>query len=162
MRNLFVKSLFLALTLLSTTVVSIGQTTEGEAERQPVGTELGEMFQLASSHIQKPKLQLQRKSRKFTEAVESGEAREMSVNAYAYCLRGRTASGRYTEHGIIAVDPRVIPLGSRVHVPGYGWAIAADTGGAIKGRKIDLWMPTSGHCYRWGVRKVRIKVYPRV
>lgn len=91
----------------------------------------------------------------------SDDGIEMVVNARAYCLRGRTASGRYTKHGIIAVDPRVIPMGSRIYVPGYGWGVAADTGGMIIGRAIDLWMPTANECYQWGRRNVRIKVYPR-
>lgn len=51
---------------------------------------------------------------------------------------GRTATGMQMRHGIVAVDPRVIPLRSRVYVPGYGIGIAGDTGGAIKGRRIDL------------------------
>ncbi len=51
---------------------------------------------------------------------------------------GRTRLGLPMRHGIVAVDPRVIPLGSRVYVPGYGVGLAADTGGAIRGRRIDL------------------------
>ncbi|HEY76968.1 MAG TPA: DUF348 domain-containing protein [Thermoflexia bacterium] len=51
---------------------------------------------------------------------------------------GRTRLGLPMRHGIVAVDPRVVPLGSRVYVPGYGVGLAADTGGAIKGRRIDL------------------------
>lgn len=91
--------------------------------------------------------------------VPSG-GRELTVEAYSYCLTGRTASGRYTEHGIVAVDPRVIPLGSKLYIPGYGWGIAADTGGAIIGNKIDVWLPTTSACYSWGVRGVTIKVFP--
>jgi len=51
---------------------------------------------------------------------------------------GITATGTPVYHGICAVDPRVIPLGTRFHVPGYGTCLAADTGGAIKGNKIDV------------------------
>ena len=54
----------------------------------------------------------------------------------------------------------MIPLGSRMYVPGYGWGIAADTGGMIIGNKIDLWRPTTADCYSWGVRRVKIKVFP--
>jgi 3D (Asp-Asp-Asp) domain-containing protein len=60
--------------------------------------------------------------------------------------------------GIIAVDPNVIPLGSRVHVSGYGDAIAADTGGAIHGNIVDVWLPC-GEAYAWGRRTVTITVY---
>lgn len=81
-----------------------------------------------------------------------------SVTATAYCLTGRTATGMYAGPGIIAVDPGVIPLGSQVYVSGYGNAIAADTGGAIRGNKIDVWLPCSD-AYIWGVRTVNITIY---
>ncbi|MEK7818118.1 MAG: 3D domain-containing protein [Actinomycetota bacterium] len=81
-----------------------------------------------------------------------------SMTATAYCLGGRTASGMPVGRGVIAVDPGVIPLGSRVHVSGYGDAIAADTGGAIRGNKIDVWLPC-GEAYAWGVRSVTVTVY---
>lgn len=87
--------------------------------------------------------------------------REISVMAYSYCLNGRTASGRYTAPGIVAVDTRVIPMGSKLYIPGYGWGVAADTGGAIVGNKIDVWYPSLAQCYQWGVRPVKIKVFPR-
>ncbi len=84
-------------------------------------------------------------------------AGELSVRATAYCLRGRTATGTRAGPGAIAVDPRVIPLGSRVYVPGYGWGRAVDTGRLIRGRRVDVWLPSRGGCMRWGVRKVRVR-----
>ena len=72
------------------------------------------------------------------------------VDAVAYHLPGRTASGLPVGVGVIAVDPTVIPLGTRVFVPGYGPAVAADVGTAIKGNIIDLWMPTHGPGTRLG------------
>ena len=78
-----------------------------------------------------------------------------NFTATAYCLGGTTASGMPVGRGIIAVDPSVIPLGSRVHVSGYGDAIAADTGGAINGNRIDVWLPC-GEAYEWGVRTVTV------
>ena len=59
---------------------------------------------------------------------------------------------------LIAVDPSVIPLGSRVWVEGYGEAIAADTGGAIKGHKIDVLMPNDAIARQWGRKTVKIIV----
>lgn len=59
---------------------------------------------------------------------------------------------------VIAVDPKVIPLGSKVWVEGYGYAIAGDTGGAIKGNKIDVFVASKSDAYAWGRKKVRIKV----
>ena len=52
----------------------------------------------------------------------------------------------------------MIPLGSKVYVEGYGYAVAADTGGAIKGNKIDVFFPSNSDAYRWGVKKVKIKI----
>ena len=81
--------------------------------------------------------------------------------ATAYSLRGRTASGRMVSRGLIAADPRVLPLGSRVRLdhPGYsGEYLVADTGGAIRGRRIDIWTPSSGEAMRFGRRKVRLTV----
>jgi len=71
---------------------------------------------------------------------------------------GITASGMYVKPGVVAVDPRVIPLGTRLYVEGYGYSIAADTGGAIKGNRIDLYMRTLSEAYRWGRRTVKVYV----
>jgi 3D (Asp-Asp-Asp) domain-containing protein len=70
------------------------------------------------------------------------------------------ATGARLGYGIIAVDPDVIPLGTRLYVPGYGYGIAADTGGAIKGDHIDLCFDTAAEVDHWGVRTVTIVVLP--
>jgi 3D (Asp-Asp-Asp) domain-containing protein len=67
--------------------------------------------------------------------------RTVTVVATAYCLSGTTATGLPVGPGIVAVDPSFIPLGTRMTIPGYGEGVAADTGGAIVGNRIDLWMP---------------------
>ena len=61
--------------------------------------------------------------------------------------------------GVVAVDPKLIPLGTKMHVPGYGPGLAADVGYAIKGRIIDLWFPTRAQARQWGRRTVTITVY---
>lgn len=86
-------------------------------------------------------------------------AYKLQVDAVAYSLQGGTALGIPTQRGVVAVDPRLIPLGTRMHVPGYGRAIAADVGTAIKGRIIDLWFPTLAAARKWGRRTVTITVY---
>jgi len=81
--------------------------------------------------------------------------------ATAYSLRGRTASGRMVSRGLIAADPSVLPLGSRVRLehPGYsGEYLVADTGGAIRGRRIDIWTPSTGEAMRFGRRTVKLTV----
>ncbi|MBM3706960.1 MAG: hypothetical protein FJW69_01255 [Actinobacteria bacterium] len=69
---------------------------------------------------------------------------------------GITATGLRARKGIIAVDPRVIPLGTRIYIDGYGEALAADTGGWIKGDRIDLCFDTLEECYRYGRRRIYV------
>jgi 3D (Asp-Asp-Asp) domain-containing protein/peptidoglycan hydrolase CwlO-like protein len=69
---------------------------------------------------------------------------------------GITAIGLRARKGIIAVDPRVIPLGTRIYIPGYGEALAADTGGWIKGNRVDLCFESREECYRYGRRRIKI------
>ncbi len=90
----------------------------------------------------------------------SAGVRSLTVVATAYALPGRTASGRPVGWGVVAVDPSVIPLGSRLAVPGYGMGVAADTGGAIQGARIDVWFPTVAQALGWGSRTVTVTVYP--
>lgn len=127
---------------------------------QQMGDELSKMFKEGAAKLDPP-----RAKGLDEEAVAAGTApaggRSLNVMAYSYCLSGRTASGRATAPGIVAVDTRVIPMGSKLYIPGYGWGVAADTGGAINGNKIDVWFPTLGQCYQWGVRPVTIKVFPK-
>jgi len=82
--------------------------------------------------------------------------RSLTVDAVAYSLPGHTASGLPVGHGVVAVDPTVIPLGTRMIVPGYGAAVAADVGSAVQGLLIDLWFPTLAEAQAWGRRKVTI------
>ena len=84
--------------------------------------------------------------------------RSLTVSSTAYCLNGRTATGTTVHYGTIAVDPRVIPLGSKCYVEGYGECVAEDTGGAIKGNIIDVWFPSYGQCRSWGRRTVTIYI----
>jgi 3D (Asp-Asp-Asp) domain-containing protein len=85
--------------------------------------------------------------------------RTLVVDAVAYHLPGVTASGIPVGPGVIAVDPAVIPLGTRVFVPGYGPAVAADVGSAVRGALIDLWMPSTADALAWGRRTVTITIY---
>ncbi|AXH71124.1 putative cell wall binding protein [Bacillus phage BSP38] len=82
----------------------------------------------------------------------------------AYCsgCSGVTATGVNLKANpgqkVIAVDPNVIPLGSRVYVEGYGEAIAADTGGAIKGNRIDVFIPSQSEAVNYGRKTVKINI----
>lgn len=90
---------------------------------------------------------------------EQPKHKTLTVSATAYCLRGRTATGTRPRKGTVAVDPRIIPLGSVLFVEGYGWAKAEDTGSAIKGRRIDIWLPSRKQALKWGVKRVKVVVY---
>jgi 3D (Asp-Asp-Asp) domain-containing protein len=83
---------------------------------------------------------------------------QLVVSATCYDLSGRTATGMPVGQGIVAVDPSVIPLGTKMYVPGYGNGVAADVGGGIIGDTIDLWM-TPSQCAAWGRRTVTITIY---
>lgn len=81
--------------------------------------------------------------------------------ATAYSLKGRTASGRMVTKGLIAADPRVLPLGSRVKLEAGNYSgeyVVADTGGMVKGRRIDIWTPSSKEAMRFGRKTVKLTV----
>ncbi len=89
----------------------------------------------------------------------ASSALSMVATAYtASCsgCSGMTASGRPAGHGVVAVDPRVIPLGTRMYIPGYGHAVAGDTGGSIRGRRIDLGFNSNASALRFGRRPVTV------
>jgi 3D (Asp-Asp-Asp) domain-containing protein len=88
----------------------------------------------------------------------SSGGRQLTVSATCYDLPGKTATGMPVGPGVVAVDPSVIPLGSRMSIPGYGNGVAADTGSGIQGATIDLWMAPS-QCAAWGRRTVTITVF---
>ena len=94
----------------------------------------------------------------ITEAPLSGP---IPFVATAYSLRGRTASGLYVSKGLIAADPRFLPLGSRVRLDAGAYSgeyLVADTGTLVKGRRIDIWTPTSREAMRFGRRPVKLTI----
>ena len=91
-------------------------------------------------------------------SIAAPGARTIVVSATAYAIRGRTASGLPTSWGVAAVDPAVIPLGTRFYVPGYGEAVAADVGSSVRGNRIDLWFPSLAQALAWGRRTVAIVI----
>jgi peptidoglycan DL-endopeptidase CwlO len=86
-------------------------------------------------------------------------AHTMSVVATGYSGSGATATGLATGWGVVAVDPSVIPLGTRMSIPGYGSGVAADVGSAVSGAMIDLWFPTDAQARAWGRRTVTISLH---
>jgi 3D (Asp-Asp-Asp) domain-containing protein len=98
------------------------------------------------------------------EAAEVEAAPVQVFTATAYSLRGRTASGKLVSRGLIAADRRVLPLGTRVRIDAGSYSgeyTVADTGGAVRGRKIDIWVPNTGEAMRFGRRPVKLTVLTR-
>jgi len=89
------------------------------------------------------------------------EVAPQTYTATAYSLRGRSASGKPVTRGLIAADPSVLPLGTRVRLEAgtfSGEYVVGDTGGAVKGRRIDIWTPTSREALQFGRRAVKLTV----
>lgn len=90
----------------------------------------------------------------------------VSASAYTAAAGKKTASGRVAQYGVIAVDPKVIPLGTKLYVEStddgkswqYGYCVAGDTGGAIKGNKIDLFFDTKSECLKFGRRSAIVYI----
>ncbi|MBD0349004.1 MAG: 3D domain-containing protein [Thermoleophilia bacterium] len=92
-------------------------------------------------------------------AVAPSGERRLTVVATAYALRGATATGSPVGYGTVAVDPAVIPLGSRLSIPGYGEGVAADTGPEVRGARIDVWVQTVQQALAWGTRTVTVTIH---
>ncbi|MBE0475602.1 MAG: G5 domain-containing protein [Coriobacteriia bacterium] len=104
-------------------------------------------------------------SRAASREAPPTHGRRLKVVATAYAPGSggadrTTATGARAGKGVVAVDPSVIPLGTRVYVPGYGNAVAADTGGSISGNRIDLCFDTRAEAMAWGRRTVTIIILP--
>lgn len=85
--------------------------------------------------------------------------RTLVVTSTGYSLPGHTATGLPVGWGVVAVDASVIPLGTKLTIPGYGEAVAADVGSGVRGRDIDLWFPTLAQARAWGRRTVTITLH---
>ena len=84
--------------------------------------------------------------------------------ATAYCLKGRTASGGGVRRGIVAADPRVLPLGTRIQITSGAYSgtyLVADTGGVIRGRILDIWVPSCSEAIRFGRKNISVSVLGR-
>ncbi|WP_042455760.1 3D domain-containing protein [Neobacillus dielmonensis] len=106
-------------------------------------------------------------STETSETADTNTAKELTVTATAYTAScegcsGITATGVNIKSDpnqkVIAVDPKVIPLGTKVYVEGYGEAVAADTGGAIKGNRIDVFIPEEQDAMDWGRKEVKLQI----
>ena len=108
---------------------------------------------------QQDKVQDKKAKSTVKKTVSSRPTSAGTYTATAYCLKGRTALGHSVRKGLIAADPRVLRLGSTVNLDAgkhSGEYLVSDTGGRIKGRKIDIWMASCAEARRFGRRTVQI------
>ncbi|MED4253036.1 3D domain-containing protein [Priestia megaterium] len=143
---------------------------EAQQAQAPAEQAQKEQQQAQAEQAQKEQQQAQAEQAQQQQPAESSQqasGKSMTVEATAYTANcagcsGTTATGvdlkANPNQKVIAVDPSVIPLGSKVYVEGYGEAVAADTGGAIKGNRIDVFVPSEGDAQQFGRKSVKITV----
>ncbi|MEW4263982.1 LysM peptidoglycan-binding domain-containing protein [Priestia megaterium] len=149
------------------------QAEQAQKEQQQAQAEQAqkEQQQAQAEQAQKEQQQAQaeqaQQQQQPAESSQQASGKSMTVEATAYTANcagcsGTTATGvdlkANPNQKVIAVDPSVIPLGSKVYVEGYGEAVAADTGGAIKGNRIDVFVPSEGDAQQFGRKSVKITV----
>lgn len=151
---------------------STEQTTEKAEEQTENTEEQTENKEEQATESEEPKAEAETETEDNEAAAESddgqapqGETVDVTATAYtAECdgCSGVTTTGvdlnENPDAKVIAVDPSVIPLGSEVYVEGYGYATAADTGGAIQGNKIDLHVPSKEEANNFGVQNVKVTI----
>lgn len=116
-----------------------------------------EQNQIQNSQTQTSAKDKVEKAEPANEFVSEGQ----SFRATAYCLQGRTATGGSVRRGIVAADRRVLPLGSRIQIEAGSYSgiyTVADTGGAVKGRILDIWVPSCVEAVRFGRKTVKVSV----
>ncbi|MEH6856458.1 LysM peptidoglycan-binding domain-containing protein [Priestia megaterium] len=143
------------------------QPQTAQAQQEQAAQEQAQKEQAAQQQQQAAQQQQQAAQQQQQQSQQQASGKSMTVEATAYTANcagcsGTTATGVNLKSNpnqrVIAVDPSVIPLGSKVYVEGYGQAVAADTGGAIKGNRIDVFVSSDSAAQDWGRRSVKITV----
>jgi 3D (Asp-Asp-Asp) domain-containing protein len=140
-----------------------GQEAEARQALEPAAAAVSTSVATAAVADKTGALPVNVSTETVTPAAPSAEAitAPQAYVATAYSLPGRTASGMRVAKGVIAADPRVLPLGTRVRLeagPYSGEYVVADTGSAVRGRKIDVWVPSHGEACRFGRRNIKLSV----
>ncbi|MED4267686.1 3D domain-containing protein, partial [Priestia megaterium] len=143
------------------------QAAQEQAQKEQEQAQAAAQAQAAQEQAQKEQAAQQQQQAAQQQSQQQASGKSMTVEATAYTANcagcsGTTATGVNLKSNpnqrVIAVDPSVIPLGSKVYVEGYGQAVAADTGGAIKGNRIDVFVSSDSAAQDWGRRSVKITV----
>ncbi|PFI68010.1 peptidoglycan-binding protein [Priestia megaterium] len=143
------------------------QSSPSVAQAAPEAQQAQAPAEQTQEEQQQSQAEQAQKEQQPAESSQQANGKSMTVEATAYTANcagcsGTTATGvdlkANPNQKVIAVDPSVIPLGSKVYVEGYGEAVAADTGGAIKGNRIDVFVPSEGDAQQFGRKSVKITV----
>jgi uncharacterized protein YabE (DUF348 family) len=137
--------------ITTTVVYENGKEVDRKTDRQVVSEPVNQV--VAYGTKQRPILVAARSGESFT------ASKSLVMTASAYSMPGnRTATGSVAGAGTIAVDPSVIPLGTKLYVEGYGYGVASDVGGAIKGNRIDVHFETIEQALQFGRRTVKVYI----
>ncbi|WP_201026581.1 3D domain-containing protein, partial [Priestia megaterium] len=143
------------------------QAAQEQAQKEQEQAQAAAQEQAAQQQQAQQQQQAAQQQQQQQQSQQQASGKSMTVEATAYTANcagcsGTTATGVNLKSNpnqrVIAVDPSVIPLGSKVYVEGYGQAVAADTGGAIKGNRIDVFVSSDSAAQDWGRRSVKITV----
>ena len=137
----------------NTNTTTVSKTTTNTANAANIGTKTDTDTKADTTNEKKLV-----KTTAIIKAANMGASRG-SFSATAYCFSGRTAMGHAVRRGLIAADPRVLKLGSTVYInagPWTGTYLVSDTGGGIKGKRVDIWVPSCGEARKFGRRSVEV------
>jgi 3D (Asp-Asp-Asp) domain-containing protein len=147
------------------TVTTVNGTTEIRDTSAAQATDAGNSINVPEDFDEAPPLMASAANnssdKDATKLIAAAAAPPQTYLATAYNLSGRTASGKPVSKGIIAADPGVLPLGTRVRLEAGSYSgeyLVADTGGSVRGRKIDVWVPTTREACHFGRRSVKLTV----
>jgi 3D (Asp-Asp-Asp) domain-containing protein len=161
--SIFSGSALIAAALLTSSLLFSSRTLSAETLPSPEGSQSQQTTKSAAEATAPVAVELPTEG-DLGERIATEENYVVPPTSYvatAYSLRGRTASGQMVSKGIIAADPRYLPLGSRVRLQAGAYSgeyLVADTGSMVRGRRIDIWTPTSREAMRFGRRLVKLTV----
>ena len=161
MKNLARGSVFLTLLAMVVSVLYFQQHVEAAFVQANDSQELVENTVAAVEETETETVLTDDKKLVKKTAITGKRGGARSFKAIAYCLRGKTASGGGVRRGIVAADPRVLPLGTRIYVNAGAYSgtyTVTDTGGVIKGNILDVWVPSCSEAIKFGRRSITVSV----
>jgi len=165
--NLARGSIFLGVSLLLAVFFCFQPRVEANDSQNNLQTNFNQIYiqqnNLINEQLENPQSETPSETLENDSKIEnkSSSAATLAFKATAYCLQGRTASGGGVRRGIVAADPRVLPLGTRIQMTAGAYSgtyTVADTGGVVKGRILDVWVPSCSEAMRFGRKTVMVSV----